>query len=69
MDIFWNRPLLRVVIIYTPSVTSLLRGENDLKQSDEFQASLTVFLPEITYKHLIASCIEYTVHMLQSSAL
>ena len=38
---------------------SLLRGENDLKQSDEFQASLTVFLPEITYKHLIASCIEY----------
>ena len=42
--------LLRVVI--TPSVMSLLRGENDLKQSDEFQASLTVFLPEITYKHL-----------------
>ena len=29
--------LLRVVI--TPSVTSLLRGENDSKQSDEFQAS------------------------------
>ena len=48
---------------------SLLRGENDLKQSDEFQASLTVFLPEIFYKHLISSCIEYTVHMLQSSAL
>ena len=29
--------LLRVVI--TPSVTSLLRGENDSKQSDEFQAT------------------------------
>ena len=28
--------LLRVII--TPSVTSLLRGENDSKQSDEFQA-------------------------------
>ena len=28
--------LLQVVI--TPSVTSLLRGENDSKQSDEFQA-------------------------------
>ena len=28
--------LLRVVI--TPSVTTLLRGENDSKQSDEFQA-------------------------------
>ena len=32
--------LLRVVI--TPSVTSLLRGENDSKQSDEFQAILKV---------------------------
>ena len=30
--------LLRVVI--TPSVTSLLRGENDSKQSDEFQATV-----------------------------
>ena len=30
--------LLRVVI--TPSVTSLLRGENDSKQSDEFQAKI-----------------------------
>ena len=30
--------LLRIVI--TPSVTTLLRGENDSKQSDEFQASL-----------------------------
>ena len=29
--------LLRVVI--TPSVTSLLRGENNSKQSDEFQAN------------------------------
>ena len=29
--------LLRVVI--TPSVTTLLRGENDSKQSDEFQAN------------------------------
>ena len=29
--------LLRVVI--NPSVTSLLRGENDSKQSDEIQAS------------------------------
>ena len=29
--------LLRVVI--TPSITTLLRGENDSKQSDEFQAS------------------------------
>ena len=29
--------LLRVVI--TPSITSLLRGENDSKQSDEFQAT------------------------------
>ena len=28
--------LLRVVI--TPSITTLLRGENDSKQSDEFQA-------------------------------
>ena len=28
--------LLQVII--TPSVTSLLRGENDPKQSDEFQA-------------------------------
>ena len=25
-------------VVTTPSVTSLLRGENDLKQSDEFQA-------------------------------
>ena len=32
--------LLRVVI--TPSVTSLLRGENDSKQSDEFQATTYV---------------------------
>ena len=31
--------LLRVAI--TPSVTSLLRGENDSKQSDEFQATNT----------------------------
>ena len=30
--------LLRIVI--TPSVTTLLRGQNDSKQSDEFQASL-----------------------------
>ena len=30
--------LLRVVI--TPSVTTLLRGENDSKQSDEFQANM-----------------------------
>ena len=34
--------LLRVVI--TPSVTSLLRGENDSKQSDEFQVKLYIFL-------------------------
>ena len=33
-------PLLRVVI--TPSVMLLLRGENDSKQSDEFQASFVV---------------------------
>ena len=30
--------LLRVVI--TPSVTSLMRGENDSKQSDEFQVMI-----------------------------
>ena len=35
--------LLRVVI--TPSVTTLLRGENDSKQSDEFQASSTIEIP------------------------
>ena len=32
--------LLRVVI--TPSVTQLLRGENDSKQSDEFQAKVAL---------------------------
>ena len=32
--------LLRVVI--TPSVTQLLRGENDYKQSDEFQAKVAL---------------------------
>ena len=32
--------LLRVVI--TPSVTTLLRGENDSKQSDEFQATINI---------------------------
>ena len=33
--------LLRVVI--TPSVTQLLRGENDSKQSDEFQAKVALW--------------------------
>ena len=33
--------LLRVVI--TPSVTTLLRGENDLKQSNEIQGRLRFF--------------------------
>ena len=32
--------LLRVVI--TPSVTSLLRGESDSKQSDEIQANISI---------------------------
>ena len=38
--------LLRVVI--TPSVTTLLRGENDSKQSDEFQAKFAYIWPEQT---------------------
>ena len=47
--------LLRVVI--TPSVTSLLRVENDSKQSDEFQASdsskISAFEPQ---EHQIRMC-------------
>ena len=41
--------LLRVVI--TPSVTSLLRGENDSKQSDEFQATSKLDHSKFVAKH------------------
>ena len=43
--------LLRVVI--TPSVTTLLRGENDSKQSDEFQAIFNRDFMESTLFHVV----------------
>ena len=38
--------LYTVFSFFFPSVQMLLRGENDLKQSDEFQASIVIFLKQ-----------------------
>ena len=49
--------LLRVVI--THSVTSLLRGENDSKQQDEFQATQKVARLDFSGGYLPRLCINY----------
>ena len=53
--------LLRVVI--TPSVTSMLRGENDSKQSDEIQASLASLCNKKNYHCNTMTFVQITIQI------